>query len=149
MREPRRQSSVWPNASHRFRRLLIFEVPPSNKHGLRLPAVNVNEFHSLTSQEFPPSHRSRSPRTPVRRVRDFLLATRSLSFEFETPKSTNFGTAYRAASKEIPTLVSIFAFGVSRVRGVTLMANDSRCRRQAVLLYKSRVECDVISGVRD
>ena len=89
----RRQSSVWHNASHRFRRLLRSGVPPPNKHGLRLPAVNGNEFHSSPPQEFPPGHRSPCPFTPVKELGDFLLATRSLSFEFQTPRSTNRGTA--------------------------------------------------------
>lgn len=74
---------------------------------------------------------------PWQNKRDFLLATRSLSFEVQLLQVTTRSAGYQPVSKEIPTLVSIFAFGVSRVRGVTLMAHDSRCSRQAVLLYTS------------
>ena len=86
-------TSIWHNASHRFRRLYASGVPPPNKHGLRLPAANVDEFLSSTSQGLPPDHRSPCPFTPVKELGDFLLATRSLSFEFQTPRSTKRGTA--------------------------------------------------------
>lgn len=143
----RRQSSVWHNASHRFRRLLCTRVTSPNEHGLRLPCRTQERVPLASGPRASPE----PPLAIVLRSRgavgDFLLATRSLSFEFESPKSTNSGTAYQAASKEIPTLANVFALGVSRVRGVTLMANDARCRRQAVLL--SDEHCSPISGVRD
>ena len=113
-------------------------LPAQTSTGYDCLAVPESEFHSLSVQGLPLGHRSHSPRTPVRSDCDFLLATRSLSAEVELPRSTNLGAGYQPVSAEIPTLANVFAFRVSRVRGVTLMANDSRCRRQAVLLYASR-----------
>ena len=113
-------------------------LPAQTSTGYDCLAVPGSEFLSLPVQGLPLGHRSRSPRTPVRSVRNFLLATRSLSAEVKLPEATTLGAGYQPVSAEIPTLANVFTFGVSWVRAAKLMANDSRCRRQAVLLYTSR-----------
>ena len=62
-------------------------------------------------------------------------------------KATNLGTGYQPVSKVIPTLVSIVVHGVLRVRGVTLMANDSRYSRQAALLHRRHFR-RLVSAIR-